>query len=470
MVSLKNWRCRILALSGFFLIGFLSVARAGDLLLEAVHRGQLAKVEELLKHGADANTPNRYGILPLHEACRSGNPKLIDRLLEAGAKVDAEEPGGVTTLMVAARTGRVLPLRSLLKAGARINDPDHRGQTALMWAALEGNHQAVRVLLGAGAETGPKLSSGFNAWFLAARQGHLEVIKVFQENGVVVDAVIDGKNGGGRAPRNGMSALMFATENGHFEMATHLLESGANPNDLRSGFAPLHVMSWVRKPRKGDNLTGTPPPRTMGNVTGLQFVQNLLDHGADVNLQLPENTSGPSRLGYGEATPFLLASRTADLPLMKLLIENGADFRIPNEKGRTPLLAAAGVNLGAEGDEAATEDEAIAAIEYLLDIGADINAIDKRGETAMHSAAYKQAPKIVRLLDVRGAEISVWNRKNESGWTPLLISQGFRQGNFKPSQPVIDALSEVMRSHGIEPPPAPPRPVPGKKKEAYRAD
>ncbi|MEM9479255.1 MAG: ankyrin repeat domain-containing protein [Verrucomicrobiota bacterium] len=446
------------------------MAWSGDLLLEAVHHGQLSKVEELLKHGADVNTANRYGILPLHEACRNGYPNLVDTLLSAGAKVEAEEPGGVTALMVAARTGRVLPLRSLLEAGAGVNGSDRRGQTALMWAASEGNHEAVKLLLDAGAKREPKLSSGFNAWFLAARQGHLEVIKVLQKNGVEVDAVLDGQNGGGRAPRNGMSALMLATENGHFELATHLLESGANPNDLRSGFAPLHVMSWVRKPRKGDNLTGTPPPRTMGNVTGLQFVQNLIDHGADVNLQLAEDTKGPSRLGYGKATPFLLASRTADLPFMKLLIANGADFRLPNEAGRTPLLAAAGVNLGAEGDEAATEDEAIAAILYLLELGADINAVDKRGETAMHSAAYKQAPKIVRLLDERGADISVWNTKNKSGWTPLLISQGFRNGNFKPSQPVIDALSEVMRSHGIEPPPAPPRPVPGTKKEAYQAD
>ena len=61
-----------------------------------------------------------------------------------------------------------------------------------------------------------------------------------------------------------------------------------------------------------------------------------------------------------------MAARTADLPLMKLLVRHGADFRLPNQQGRTPLLAAAGVALGPEADEAATEAEAMLAVTYLL--------------------------------------------------------------------------------------------------------
>jgi hypothetical protein len=149
------------------------------------------------------------------------------------------------------------------------------------------------------------------------------------------------------------------------------------------------------------------------------------------------------------------------------LFAPGAYPRSPNDHGRTPLLAAAGVMLGPEADEAASEDEAILAVNYLLELGANINITDKNGDTVMHAAACKQSPKLVRLLAQEGADIKVWNQMNKQGRTPLLIAQGFRNGNFKPSDVTIAALSEVMRSAGVKPPEAPPRPVVGKK-ENYR--
>src|SRR5262249_22573915 len=90
-------------------------------------------------------------------------------------------------------------------------------------------------------------------------------------------------------------------------------------------------------------------------------------------------------------------------------------------------------------------------------LGADINAVDQNGETAMHGAAYKNLPKVVQLLADRGAKIDVWNTKNRWGWTPLLIAQGFRPGNFKPSAETIDAIEHVMRAAGVTPSPAPSR-------------
>ena len=86
----------------------------------------------------------------------------------------------------------------------------------------------------------------------------------------------------------------------------------------------------------------------------------------------------------------------------------------------------------------------------------------------MHAAAYKQSAEMVRLLAAEGADIRIWNRKNRSGWTPLLIAQGFRHGNYKPSAPTITALSSVMRAAGVDVPPAPKRPVTGKKENYER--
>jgi ankyrin repeat protein len=152
-----------------------------------------------------------------------------------------------------------------------------------------------------------------------------------------------------------------------------------------------------------------------------------------------------------------MASKTADLAYLRLLVELGADPLLPNVDGCMPLMAAAGIGTLAPDEEAGTEPEALATVEYLLGLGADVNTVDKNGETAMHGAAYKSLPKMVELLARHGAKIEIWNRKDKYGWTPLLIAQGFRPGNFKPSFETIDAISQAMLAVGISPPPPPSR-------------
>lgn len=84
-----------------------------------------------------------------------------------------------------------------------------------------------------------------------------------------------------------------------------------------------------------------------------------------------------------------------------------------------------------------------------MDLGIDIDAVDKNGETAMHGAAYKNSPAAVLFLAGKGAKIEVWNRKNSHGWTPLTIAQGYRFGNFKPSPDTVAAFGKVMTAAGV---------------------
>src|SRR5204863_1508764 len=123
----------------------------------------------------------------------------------------------------------------------------------------------------------------------------------------------------------GMSPLLLAVENGHFDLAVSLLEAGADPNDQRSGFTALHALTWVRKPNRGDGDDGDPAPIGSGNMSSLQFVRKLVAHGADVNARLRSGKSGKAQLNKTGATPFLFASMTADVPFMQLLVELGAD-------------------------------------------------------------------------------------------------------------------------------------------------
>jgi ankyrin repeat protein len=419
----------------------------------AAHLDDLETATLLLDARADVKAANRYGVTPLSLACTNGNGSIVERLLEAGADPNTTLRGGETVLMTAARTGKLGPVKALLARGADVNAKERRGQTALMWAAAEGHATVVEALLRAEADFRTPLPSGFTPLLFAAREGRTDVVRVLLKAGADVNQAIQPRRSSARAPGRGTTPLLLAVENGHFELAVTLLEAGADPNDQRSGFTALHALTWVRKPNRGDDESGDPAPIGSGNLTSLQFVEKLVEHGADVNTRLTRGASGRGVLSRVGATPFLLAARTADVPLMRTLVRLGGDPLLPNAEHCTPLMAAAGVGTLAPGEEAGTEPEALEAVALALEFGNDVNAVDDNGETAMHGAAYKNLPKVVQLLADKGARIKVWNHKNKYGWTPISIAEGHRPGNFKPSPETITALHRVMRAAGVSPPP-----------------
>ena len=431
----------------------------------AVYHDHLALARRLVGAGALAQARSRYGVTPVSLACQNGNGKIVTLLLEAGADPGTRLRGGETALMTAARTGRVQPIEALLARGADVNARERRGQTALMWAAAEGHVETVRRLIEAGADIHVRLRSGFTANFFAVREGHTDVVKILLESGVGVNDALQSPQESEKASGRGTSALLLAVENGHFELAHSLLEAGADPNDERSDLTALHAITRVRKTGRGDGSDGDPPPEGSGSWTSLELVRSLVAHGADVNRRLKNGKVGGGRLTVRGATPFLLAASTADVPLLRTLLELGADPSLPNAENCTPLVAAAGMGTRAPGEEPGTESECLEVLRLLLDLGSDVNAIDDSGETAMHGAAYKNAPAIVEFLSQSGARIDVWNRKNKHGWTPLTIAEGYRPGNFKPSPPTVAAFHRVMRAAGVTPPEPTPRPV--KKRKQY---
>jgi ankyrin repeat protein len=413
----------------------------------AAYHDDADTVKRFLAAGADAKAANRYGVTPLSLAATNGNTRIVELLLEAGVDPNTALPGGETALMTASRTGRLGPVQALLARGADVNARERKGQSALMWAAAEGHAEVVDALLKADADFRTPLRSGFTPLFFAVREGHSKVVFRLLEAGIDVNEAMR-HQGNGRA----MSPLILAVENGHFELAAALLEAGADPNARPAGYTALHAITWIRKPIRGD---GDPSPRGSGAVSSLEFVYKLVAHGADVNSRLENGESGRGRFTTTGSTPFLMAARSSDVPLMKLLLELKADPQIPNADGSSPLLAAAGVGALGDGDEAAgTEEEALAAVRLLLELGADVDAVDKNGETAMHGAAYQSRAKLVDLLAERDADINVWHRKNRFGWTPLMIAQGHRPGNFRPAPDTIAAIERIMRAAGLEPPKA----------------
>jgi uncharacterized protein len=415
----------------------------------------------LLKSGAKVNVTNRYGVPPLSLACANGNAHLVKLLLDAGANANASRPGGETVLMTAARTGNLEAVKALLARGANVNAQERRNQTALMWAASEGHAAVVRALIEAGADIRATLASGFTPLFFAVREGQIDAARALLEGGANVNETLQPKpreNSGEpiisasyEPVRKGTSPLLMAVENAHFELAIALVEAGADPNDQRTGFTPLHAVSWVRKPDASD--TGDPPPIGSGRLTSLQFVRELVKRGANVNARLAKDTprapASASLLGMEGATPFLMAADRADLPLMRELLELGSDPFLPNADKTTPLMAAAGFGTANPLEEAGTESEALDAVKLLLDRGADINAVDNNGDTAMHGAAYGNFPTIVKVLAERGADINIWKQPDKEGRTPLFIAEGYKAGRPQPSRPTIDEIQRLMAAAGV---------------------
>lgn len=422
----------------------------------AAYQDDLEIAELLLKSGASAKAANRYGVTPLSLACTNGNGPMVELLLKAGADSNAALPGGETPLMTAARTGTLAAVKALLSHGAVVDARDERrGQTALMWAVAEGHADVVQELIGAGADFRTPLGSGFTPLLFAVRGGHAGVVRVLLKAGADVNETIPVDGGrrrgyGGRLPPAGASALLLAVMNAHCELAARLLEAGANPNANLTGYTPLHAITAVRKPGVGDN---DPAPEGSGAMSSLELVKKLAAHGANLDAKMTRRANlNNTRLNEIGATPFLLAALTADAELMKTLTALGANPSLPNADNSTPLIVTAGLATRSPGEDAGTESEVLEAVQVALDLGADINAVDNNGETAMHGAAYKNLPQVVKFLAARGARIEIWNRPDKFGWTPLAIAVGYRFGNFKPSPDTEAAIREVMIAAGVTPP------------------
>jgi ankyrin repeat protein len=407
----------------------------------AVERNDLASIDRLLKSGADAKAANRYGITPLHLAATNGSAPVIERLVAAGADPNAALPDGETVLMTAARTGRPDALEALLARGARVDARERlKGQTALMWAAAENNADAIRVLVAAGANVQERSKSGsFTPLLFAVRGGHSAAVTTLLDLGANVnDAMPDGT-----------SALIVAIINAHYETAGLLLDKGADPNADAQGWTALHQIAWSRRHNFGFNLPG---PVQTGSLDSLELARRLVKKGTNINARLKKEPRDGNRnlLNRIGATAYLMAAKNDDVPLMKVLLELGADPSIKTELGATALMVAAGVGIWAPGENPGTPEEALAAVKVAFEAGgSDINAVDSNGDTALHGAVYRGGNiGAIEYLVEKGARMDIRNKK---GMLPVEVADGEEHtpAVLKRYPEAAAVLRKLMRARGL---------------------
>jgi ankyrin repeat protein len=145
----------------------------------------------------------------------------------------------------------------------------------------------------------------------------------------------------------------------------------------------------------------------------LDYIKRLFASHANPNLRMRSSTETRTIFTHQwlleeGATPFLRASQSGDLVLMKLLLEHGADPKITTEAKVTPLMVASGIGWVQGVTYEWSPQQTLEAVKLLLDLGADVNAQDLAdGRTALMGAAHKGRNDVVELLVQHGADLSL---------------------------------------------------------------
>jgi ankyrin repeat protein len=477
--------------------------------------GDAAIVAALLNAGADANERLPLGRTPLMAASRTGNVEAMKVLLDHGAQVNAKETlRGTTPLMWAADEGHAPAIQLLIQRGADIkaqsslaergrgpalgkaNDP--RKQVAAQGAALaagqaldlgdlravtegtrpapgrgggrggaarataaapaEGDQSddgAAAPVVGRRGQAPPKDGGALTPLVYAVRSNDLDSVKALLAAGADVN----------QTTGYGWSPLLVATQNRYYKLGAFLLDHGADVNLAnKGGWAPLYIATDNRNIESGDY------PVRKGDMDHLDFIKLLLDKGANVNARMKDSTETRTVftnqwLDENGATPFLRASQSGDIALMKLLLSRGADPKIATTLNVTALHVAAGIGWVEGITYEWSEDSTLEAVKMLLDLGLDPNAQADTGRTALHGAAHKGRPAVVQALVDHGAKLNVrdyGNTDNRGGklavhtWEPVdyadgLVRVGVQSAIVHPETGLL--LRKLMTAAGL---PAPP--------------
>jgi cytohesin len=459
----------------------------GTPLQNAAAAGWIKVATYLLDHGADVNA-DRGGAL--YAAAKAGNRAMVELLLSRGAEVNPKENTGLAPLHIAVQNGFQAVVEVLLANKADVNAQNGSGVTPLFLAAGRDNPKIVSLLLEHKADVNASDQSGATPLMNAARSGHPEIVRLLlaADANPNVETSSSEKNGPGQLPAGfyGRTALSFAAESGSPEMVKALLAAKAEPSGGKLD-APLlcaihnnNIESaelLLQAGAKPDSIGGFDFSRQPGSGSGFGGRSGGIFNGGPVG-------GRGGRGGFGGlprlVTPLWLAISENQLPMVQLLLKSKADPNDSQTDARSLLFNAlsntnileALLDAGAKVDArdkitgagevyprqpafnwtplvSAAYDENVGAVNIVLEHGADPNAMDGYGDTALHKAAENQRlqPKIFESLLNHHANP---NLKNNSGETPLdLLKSRLASSDTKPEQKALAGqLADLLRQHG----------------------
>jgi ankyrin repeat protein len=327
----------------------------------------------LLQRGADPFARDSEQMSALFYAVDGGCTKILAKLLDLGLGIYKNIGGSRIALLHAARLGRLDAVKLFIERGVDVNFTDTFGRTALLWAATGGHLEVVQYLLKQGALLEPYDECGNTPALQAARKGRTSVVGVLLDHGVSIE----------HADENGQTLLSWAALEGHGDTTQLLLDRGANVETV-------------------DNR-GRTPLLWAAEASCVETAKMLIDRGANVNSS------------DGESSPLSLAAHNGDSPMVRLLLRARASTEFTTPKKQTPLILAAM-------SEGASRFNAVRA---LLDNGANMEAIDEDGKTALYYTL-RSSEDLFNLFAARGANL---NARDNLGRNLLMYASMGGPGN-----------------------------------------
>jgi len=430
----------------------------------AAQNGHADIIQVLIDAGADPNETSLTGQTPLMTAALNGRPEAVRMLIDAGANVDAQEPvQGQTALMWAAGKGNTAAAAVLLDHDADVHARSNGGFTPLLFAVLYDRIDTARLLLDRGAnveDAAPDSTTALNMAMVNTyydmasmlldygadpnapdpRGSALHSLAWLRKPGATGSAAVGNDLTGPPIPEGVTTGL---------ELAEKLLEHGADPN-IR--------VDWRERPfdKQGAAVTN-PPDIQLGrhiltyngatpfwlaaNNGDVRLMRILLNGGAD---PLIPNRFGvtplmvAAGLNYYEGEtpgPYTGTPEAERLEAVKLALESGNDIHARADFGDTPIL----------GDPEYTLIYYPTNIDELAPLGVGDPRWD--GSTALHGAVVSGQPSIVQYLIDQGADVDA---VNDSGWTPLMLSRGFFLANAEKVYPEVEAvITTALKAQGL---------------------
>lgn len=443
--------------------------RGTTALMQAADQGHADVMQVLIAHGADIAGRSRPVMRDGRTAAlgNSGDPRESVRRQVVAIICEGEEPDLNSLLGLVSQSDNPVWQR-MLQSGNELSAEDICGtvrRSGLGFVQVGGTGRAFdapdaegdAVAEAPAPRPGREPDGGeLTPLVYAARTGSIEAAKVLLDAGADVN----------QTTRYGWSPLLAATQNRNYQLGKYLIERGADVNLAnKGGWTPLYLATDNRNLEGGDYPTREP------DMDHLEFIKFLLDHGADPNARMIESTETRTVftnqwLDEEGATAFLRASQSGDLPLMKMLIEYGADPHINTALGVTPLAVAAGIGWVEGVTSEWSTEQTIEAVKYLLELGIDPNFQADTGRVALHGAAHKGSTEVVKILVAAGAKMDVRDFGNTDNrgspelaahtWLPIDYADGLVRVGVQSAIPhpeTAAVLRQLMEEAGLNPPP-----------------
>ena len=361
-------------------------------------------LKTLIELGADINISDLNGDTALMIAAGRSPDAFQILLHEKGIKIDARDYRGSTALHIAAHHGQTVAVNSLIKAGADINAVDLEGYTPLMSAAQYGDSELITLLIESGANVNAKVKDGSAALSIAAHKGHVDAVKLLIKAGADV---------------NEKNLLLNCIMGRQDEIVAILIDAGANVNVsdsygnsplqtaicLGSFFVTKKIISAGAKIADEDKLSTV---RATSFSSSYEILDFLLENGyvSDIDVQIVIAIS-VFRTLLNDTAFFIKASKDRHKSTLTAFCSLCSENKKENVKrvskpkfidyinefsfyDMTPLMCAC-------------YGEAKNTVKELIELGADVNLVNKDGMSALMYAACRGNMDIIRYLVQSGA-------------------------------------------------------------------